>query len=142
MLFGFWFEGAAGMFAVEIYAAVRRFVFIEGHSRREAARIFGVSRDTVAKMRRDSAPPGYVRTATPARPRLGPLVPVVEAILEANCSAPVKQRHTAKRIFERLRDEHGFGGGYTTVKDYVRLSRARSREMFVPLAHPPGRAQA
>ncbi len=130
------------MFAVEIYAAVRRFVFIEGHSRREAARIFGVSRDTVAKMCRYSAPPGYVRTATPARPRLGPLVPVVEAILEADRSAPVKQRHTAKRIFEHLRDEHGFGGGYTTIKDDVRPSRARSREMFVPLAHPPGHAQA
>jgi transposase len=48
------------MFAVEIYAAVRRFVFIEGKSRREAARVFGLSRDTVAKMCRYSAPPGYV----------------------------------------------------------------------------------
>ena len=53
----------------------------------------------------------------------------------------MKQRHTAKRIFERLRDEHGFGGGYTVVKDYVRISRARGRETFVPLAHPPGHAQ-
>jgi hypothetical protein len=38
----------------------------------------------------------------------------------------VKQRHTAKRIFERLRDEHDFTGGYTVVKDYVRVAR-RSR---------------
>jgi transposase len=53
----------------------------------------------------------------------------------------VKQRHTAKRVFERLRDEHGFGGGYTVVKDYVRIGRARRRETFVPLAHPPGHAQ-
>ena len=52
-----------------------------------------------------------------------------------------KQRHTAKRIFERLRDEYGFGGGYTTVKDYVREHRRRTREMFVPLSHPPGHAQ-
>ena len=49
----------------------------------------------------------------------------------------MKQRHTAKRIFERLRDEHGFDGGYTVVKDYVRIARARSRETFVPLSHPP-----
>ena len=56
--------------------------------------------------------------------------------------APVKQRHTAKLNFERLRVEHGFAGGYTVVKNYVRLARARSREMFVPLAHPPGHAQA
>ena len=53
----------------------------------------------------------------------------------------MKQRHTAKRIFERLRDEHGFAGGYTVVKDHVRLCRARGRETFVPLAHPAGHAQ-
>ena len=53
-----------------------------------------------------------------------------------------KQRHTAKRIFERLRDEHGFTGGYTIVKDYVREHRRHRREMFVPLTHPPGHAQA
>jgi hypothetical protein len=53
----------------------------------------------------------------------------------------VKQRHTAKRILERLRDEHGFAGGYTVVKDYVRIGRARGRETFVPLAPPPGHAQ-
>ncbi len=35
----------------------------------------------------------------------------------------------------------GFAAGYTVVKDYVRLARTRSREVFVPLAHPPGHAQ-
>ena len=129
------------MFAVEIYAAVRRFVFVEGKSRREAARVFGLSRDTIAKMCRYSAPPGYVRSKAPERPKLGPLVPVIDAILEADKTAPPKQRHTAKRIFERLRIERGFAGGYTVVKDYVRIARTRSREVFVPLAHPPGHAQ-
>jgi transposase len=73
--------------------------------------------------------------------KLGPLVPVIDAILEADKTAPPKQRHTAKRIFERLRLEHGYAGGYTVVKDYVRLARTRAREMFVPLPHPPGHAQ-
>ena len=81
------------------------------------------------------------RAKEPERPRLGPLVPVIDAILEADKAAPPKQRHTAKRIFERLRIEHSFAGGYTVVKDYVRLARTRAREMFVPLAHPPGHAQ-
>ena len=45
-------------------------------------------------------------------------------------------------MFERLRDEHGFTGGYTIVKDYIREHRRRGREMFVPLHHPPGHAQA
>ena len=129
------------MFAVETYAAVRQFVFIEGNSRREAARVFGLSRDTIAKMCRYAAPPGYVRTKPVERPKLGPLISVIDAMLDADKTAPTKQRHTAKRIFERLRDEHGFAGGYTVVKDYVRLARTRSREVFVPLAHPPGHAQ-
>jgi transposase len=129
------------MFAVEVYAAVRRFVFVEGHSRREAARVFGLSRETVLKMCRFSLPPGYTRTAPVSKPKLGALLAVIDAILEADRSAPAKQRHTAKRIFERLRDEHGFAGGYTVVKDYVRIGRARGRERFVPLSHPPGHAQ-
>jgi transposase len=129
------------MFSVEIYAAVRRFVFVEGKSRREAARVFGLSRDTISKMCRYSAPPGYVRSKAPERPKLGPLVPVIDAILEADKIAPPKQRHTAKRIFERLRLEHGYAGGYTVVKDYVRTARTGSREVFVPLSHPPGHAQ-
>ena len=53
---------------VETYAAVRRFVFLEGHSRREAARVFGLSRDTIAKMCRYSAPPGYVRSRPAGQP--------------------------------------------------------------------------
>ena len=129
------------MFAVEIYAAVRDFVFNQEKSRREAARVFGLSRETVAKMCRFSLPPGYTRTKPVEKPKLGPLLPVIDAILEADRTSPVKQRHTAKRIFERLRDEHGFAGGYTVVKDHVRLCRARGRETFVPLAHPPGHAQ-
>ncbi len=129
------------MFAVEVYAAVRHFVFMQGESRREAARVFGLSRETVLKMCRFSMPPGYTRSKPAEKPKLGPHVVVIDAILEADRTAPVKQRHTAKRIFERLRDEHGFGGGYTVVKDHVRVSRARGRETFVPLAHPPGHAQ-
>ena len=113
------------MFAVETYAAVRRFVFVEGKSRREAARVFGLSRETVAKMCRYSVPPGYMRTKDPEKPKLGPLLPVIDTILESDKAAPPKQRHTAKRIFERLRIEHGFSGGYTVVKDYVRLARSK-----------------
>ena len=129
------------MFAVEVYAAVRQFVFVEGRSRREAASVFGLSRDTINKMCRFSAPPGYVRTKPPGKPKLGSLIPVIDAILAADVTAPPKQRHTAKRIFERLKAEHGFGGGYTVVKDYVRLARSQARETFVPLAHAPGHAQ-
>ena len=52
-----------------------------------------------------------------------------------------KQRHTAKRLFDRLVDEYGYEGGYTAVKEAVRAYKQRSREVFVPLSHPPGWAQ-
>jgi transposase len=48
---------------------------------------------------------------------------------------------TAKRNFERLRDENGFTGSLTIVKDYVAGWRQRAQEMFVPLVHAPGHAQ-
>ena len=70
-----------------------------------------------------------------------PYARVIDKILETGLNVEKKQRHTAKRIFERLRDECGFDGGYTTVKDYVREHRRLSREMFVPLSHAPGQAQ-
>jgi transposase len=47
-----------------------------------------------------------------------------------------------KRIFERLRDEHGYAGGITIVDDYVLARRLRQRKVFVPLQHDPGHAQA
>jgi transposase len=127
---------------VEIYGRVRRAVRVEGRSQRAVAREFGFSRETVRKMLQYAVPPGYQRQQPIKRPKLGPWVGVIDAILEDDKLRPAKQRHTAKRIFERLREEHGFTGGYTIVKDYVRSAELHSREMFIPLTHAPGEAQA
>ena len=127
---------------MELYARVRRAVLVEGRSERGVAREFGLARDTVRKMLRHSVPPGYRRQQPVRRPKLGPWLGVIDAILEADKTQPAKQRHTAKRIFDRLRAEHGFTGGYTIVKDYVRVHQQRSQEMFMPLTHAPGTAQA
>jgi transposase len=130
------------MFSVELYGRVRHACHVEGLSQREAARRFGIHRNTVRKMLAFSVPPGYRRTKPPLRPKLEAFTAIIDAILAADGASPPKQRHTAKRIYERLRAEHGFAGGYTTVKDYVRERRQRRREVFVPLVHPPGHAQA
>lgn len=130
------------MKSVELYGRVRYAVKIEGMSRREAARVFGIDRRTVDKMLRFSEPPGYRRKSKPKRPKLDPFVGIIDQILEEDAERPKKQRHTSKRVFERLRDEHGFTGGLTIVKDYIFAARQRQREMFVPLVHPPGHAQA
>ncbi len=127
---------------MELYARVRRAVVVDKMSEREAARQFGLARETVRKMLRYAVPPGYRRQQPARRPKLDAWVGAIDQILEQDKSEPKKQRHTAKRIFERLRDEHSYTGGYTIVKDYVRLKKLSQREMFVPLAHPPGDAQA
>ena len=127
---------------MELYLRVRRACHVEGMSIREAARVFGLHRDTVRKMLMFSLPPGYRRSGPSNRPKLDPYTGVIDRILEEDKARPKKQRHTAKRILERLRDEYAFTGGYTIVKDYVRERRLRTREMFVPLVHPPGHAQA
>jgi len=129
------------MKGVDIYVQVRRAVFVEGISRREAARRFGIDARTVAKMLAFSVPPGYRRKQPPARPKLDPFTGIITRILEEDQSRPAKQRHTSKRIYERLRDEHGYTGGLTIVKDYVHAQRLRRQEMFVPLRHDPGHAQ-
>ena len=129
------------MYSVDVYLRVRRAVMVDGMSMREAARMFGLHRDTISKMLAYSVPPGYRRQNPPKRPKLEPFTGVIDRILEDDLRRPRKQRHTAKRIFERLRDEYGFDGGYTTVKDYVRENRRQTREMFVPLSHAPGHAQ-
>ena len=127
---------------MEFYAAVRRSVYVEGLSERAAARRFGLARETVRKMLRYRLPPGY-RRAKPIRcPKLDAFTGVIDQILTDDQQRPKKQRHTATRIWERLCVEHAFTGGYTIVKDYVRRQKLGGQEMFVPLAHPPGDAQA
>ena len=111
-------------------------------SERAAARHFGISRESVKKMLSFSVPPGYRRFAPVRRPKLDGFTEIIDQWLRDDLDQRAKQRHTAKRVFERLRDEHGFVGGYTIVKDYIREHRRRGREMFVPLHHPPGHAQA
>ena len=130
------------MYRVEMYARVRRACRVEGMSTREASRVFGLDRKTVRKMLSFSVPPGYRRGKPPRRPKLGPFTGIIDRILGDDRTSHRKQRHTAKRIFDRLRDEYGFTGGYTIVKDYVREQGLRSREVFVPLSHSPGHAQA
>ena len=103
---------------MELSGRVRHAVRIEGLSERAAARRFGIDPRTVNKMMKFSVPPGYVRKK-PAKPKLDPFIPVIDRILGDDKLRPKKQLHTAKRIFEQLRDEHGFTGGITIVKDYI-----------------------
>jgi transposase len=127
---------------VELYRKVRQAYFRQGMSKRAIARHFGISRDSVDKMIVYAAPPGYRRTAPVKRPKLDGFTEIIDQWLREDADRPRKQRHTARRVLDRLREEHGFAGGYTIVKEYVREHQRRGREMFVPLHHAPGHAQA
>ncbi len=126
---------------VDLYAKVRRAVMVDAMSERAAAKKFGISRKTVAKMVNHAVPPGYQRKDRPVAPKLGAFIGIIHQILQDDRDVLKKQRHTAQRIFERLRDEHQYLGGYTVVREFVAKQRLRQQEVFIPLAHPPGHAQ-
>ena len=111
------------MYHVELYARVRRACMVEGMSLREASRVFGLAPGHGAQdagLLGGAGLPAAESTPPPQpfdKLRMRPCTGVIDRILESDLSVPRKQRHTAKRIFERRRDEYGFGGQYTIVKD-------------------------
>ena len=125
---------------MEQWTEIRRRVLVEGISRRQILRETGLHWQTLKKILDHSGPPGYRQAAARPKKKLGPYVGRIEQILKEDRTMPKKQRHTAKRIFERLRQE-GYEGGYTVVKEAVREMERHNREVFVPLMHPPGEAQ-
>jgi len=128
---------------MEMWRDIRGKVVVEGVSKREICRSYGIHFKTLQKILSHSEPPGYRMKEARSKPKIGPFISIIEQIVsdDRHPDVPKKQRHTAKRIFERLRDEHGYDGGYTAVKEVVRACKQRSAEVFVPLSHPPGWAQ-
>ncbi len=126
---------------VELYLKVRRAVMIDGMSRRSAAKYFGINRKTIDKMLVFPEPPQHGRTGRSFSGKLSGFTEIIDKILSDDRTVHAKQRHTGVQIFERLRDEHGFTGGITIVRDYVANAKLHSREVFIPLSHKPGHAQ-
>lgn len=126
---------------MEFWTEVRRRVLTGGLSKRAACLEYGINWRTLTKILDHVEPPGYRQSKPRRRPKIEAFLPIVDEILRSDRAAPRKQRHSAYRIFERLRDEHGFSGGYTIVKDAVRDWKQSHQETFLPLTHPPGEAQ-
>jgi len=117
---------------------IRRAFFIEGKSIRQIARERHHDRRTVRAAIRDAGPSRYKLTEPRSRPVLGPYVAIIDEWLAKDQLSPPKQHHTSRRIYHRLVEEHGYTGGESTVRDYVRKHRARQRPVFIPLAYEPG----
>jgi transposase len=123
------------------WAEIRRRVLVEGRSKRSVCREFQIHWDTLAKILGHSEPPGYRQGQPRQKKKIGPFLAVIEQILEQDRHAHRKQQHTKRRIFDRLRAEYGYSGGYTAVKEAVRTWQQQHQEVFVPLVHRPGEAQ-
>jgi transposase len=111
-----------------------------GRSIREIARLTGWSRQTVRKaLAAPAEPPVYSQTRPRPSPVMDPYLDVVKSWLDADKDAPRKQRHTARRIHDRLVDEYGFSGAEVTVRQAVAKLRGRRVEAYVPLEAPWGK---
>ena len=126
---------------MNLWTKVRRDVLVNGLSKRQACKKYNINFRTLQKILRHTEPPGYRASKPRPKTKIGPFIPVIHEILEADKKAPRKQRHTGKRIFERLRDEYGYEGKITVVRDEIRRCKASTAEVFMPLSHPPGEAQ-
>ena len=127
------------MLTVEEYCKIR-IAHRDGMSIRHIARRFNHSRRKVRQVLEESEPRPYTLREDRPAPRLGPYKGLIEQILAEDEQAPRRQQHTAAKLYRRLRDEHGYAGGYDHVRRYVgRLVRDR-RERFISLTHPAGQA--
>ena len=123
------------------WTEIRRRVLVNKQSKRSVCQEFNLHWDTLEKMLGHAEPPGYRERQPRHKPKIGPFLWIIDEILRQDRQVHRKQRHTKKRIFERLKKEHGYAGGYTGVKEAVRVWERRHREVFMPLSHPPGEAQ-
>jgi len=126
------------MLSVDHYELIRRKHFVDGLSVRAIGRELGHSRKTIRKALVHGTPPGYRRRQAVSSPVMDPVAKLIAAWLEQDKTRHVKQRHTAQRMYERLRDEYGFTGSASTVRRHVAKLKTKGREVYMPLAFDPG----
>jgi len=125
---------------MEWWTKIRLEVLRGESSKREILRREGVHWKTLAKILKYPEPPGYRMKRSRPKPKIGAYLEQIAQIIESDKSQPKKQRHTAKRIYERIK-ESGCQGGYTQVREAVRDIKRCKKEVFMPLVHNPGEAQ-
>lgn len=126
------------MIQVDEKETIRRLHFIKRHSIRRIARELNHSRKTVRKAVEDGSVPQYRLSKPRASPVMGPYLEKIEEWLEEDKQRPSKQRHTAHRIYVRMKGELGFTGAERTVRLHVSAFKKRLSEMAIPLEFDPG----
>jgi len=120
-----------GMIDIEY---IRKKHFVEGWSIRKISRNLDVARQTVRKALESSEIPKYNLSQAKTSPVLEPYKEIIRQWLKDDETQPVKQRHTARRIFNRLCDEYDFTGGESTVRRFIKQEKNKIKEVFIPLS--------
>ena len=126
-----------------IYTKVRLSCKVEGMSKRKASRDYGIHRSTVDKILQRSKAPRYRRSIISYSVLLEIYRVFIIDIMKSDKEVHYKQRHSAKRIYDRMVEELCYAGSYESVKKYVasQKEKVNPKEMFIPLEHPLGEAQ-
>jgi transposase len=133
-------EGKGVYTEMDWWTNIRLEVLRGEKSKREILRREGIHWETLKKILTHPEPPGYRMDEVRSKPKIGPYLDRIDQIIEQDKSLPKKQRHTAKRIYERIQ-QMGYEGKYTQVREAVRQIKRLKREVFMPLIHRPGEAQ-
>jgi transposase len=127
------------MITVNDQEQIRRAHYIEGKSIRQIQRDTGYHRKTIRKALEGGEVPQYDLQSVRPSPVLDPVKPIIDQWLVEDQDRPPKQRHTARRIYERLTTEYGFVGAESTVRSYVSQRRKLlGTQVFIPLGYEPG----
>ena len=105
---------------MDTWTRIRRDVLVEKMSRREACKKYNLNFRTIQKILDRPEPPDERKKSTRDKPKIGPFIPRIHEILEADKKVHSKQRHTGKRIFDRLRKEYGYTGGIAVAPNVLR----------------------
>jgi transposase len=132
-------EKRVSVLTLDDWTSIRWMHFRDGKSARWISKEFGISRKTVSKYLAEADPPRYKLQNARAKPITGQWHEVVEEMLKEDETAPRKQRHTARRVFDRLK-EKGYDGSERTVRQMVaQIKNKPATGACVPLSFEPGK---
>jgi len=117
---------------------IRKLHHMEDWSIRKISRQLQISRQAIRKMLEDAGKPKYQIKKDRPSPVMDQYLGILKQWIQDDEKAPRKQRHTAARMYERLRDEYGFNGGCSTVRQTVAKLKNTVPEVFIPLMAAPG----